>query len=456
LAVQVIERATESARPAGPESGGGTAERARRRATDLVGDAAQGAPLAEASFGAGTSFGASLASLLGAERPAEVQGKAIDHRRETIEASRRQTVPGAERDGAPDEGVTEREDPSEALGPDAIRTTDRASVGRGAATSAGSGNGRAAPNELSDVGAEPAAPTGRLLRPEASPPQGSNESGSDSHVVGTAQSAGTVLSPNRVGAADRGAAGVRTVSGAADAPGVTTRTSDGGGGVGSHANGSGARAALNRLVSIGSAARTNGGATRSASPFVMEEPTPGAQIARGLAQALTGKGGTVTLRLRPEHLGQVTAHVKIEHGVVGVRIEASSEEARALLERESSVLRASLESRGMEVGHVRVEISSRSDERTTETGAWHGDGGGAHTDTGGDRPDAEDRRERGDGSRGSDRSAWRTDAHHSSTNARSAASGGAGTVDLSGGYVGSGPLFVRDGPGLVVRLDATA
>lgn len=470
MTLQSIERATESARPSGPETGGGTAERPRKRATDLTGDPAQGFPSLDAP--AGSAFGASLAALLGAERPAEVQGKAIDHRRETIEASRRQSIPHTGRDGGRADDTTESEASLPSGDADATVPRESASGGRVARTGSGAahqpsdtsevvgagsgermsadGDGRPGPR---DGGANSSVPSGQAAHeaPGAGGAMAADAAGragaaSGRSVQGVNQSTGA-----GVGA---GVGGIATGQSAAGASPASGTSGGGGAGIGAHADGSSGRAALDRLVSIG-AARGAENASRRDSPFAMEEPTPGAQVGRGLAQALTGKGGSVTLRLRPEHLGQVTAHVKIENGVVGVRIEASSEEARALLERESSVLRASLESRGMEVGHVRVEISSRSDERTQEIDARHEDRGGASPDAGGDRPDAEDRRERGGDSHGSDRNAWRTDAQHRwATNARSASSGVPGGVDLFGTYADPGPILVREG--LVVRLDATA
>lgn len=464
MTLQSIERATESARPTGPETGGGAAERPRKRTTDPIGDPAQGFPSLEPP--GGSAFGASLATLLGAERPAEVQGKAIDHRRDTIEASRRQGVPRSGRDGArAADGTPERRLPTDDAtapregGPDGsdARTSSGAALEpTDANEGAGTGSGeRVIPGRLGRSGAPTDGAASALSHQSAHPTDGSGNgpaAGAPSHAGKPGDPAVPVVGQ---GVAGNGVVGGGTaVQGASGATSVSGASGGGGTGIGAHADGPGGRAALDRLVSIG-AARGAENAARRDSPFAMEEPTPGAQVARGLAQALTGKGGTVTLRLRPEHLGQVTAHVRVENGVVGVRIEASHEEARALLERESSVLRASLESRGMEVGHVRVELSSRSDERMQDVDARHGDRGGADHDAGGDRPGAEDRRERGGDSHGSDRHAWRTDAQHRwATSARSASSGGPGAVDLLGAYADPGTVLVRDG--LVVRLDATA
>lgn len=139
------------------------------------------------------------------------------------------------------------------------------------------------------------------------------------------------------------------------------------------------------------------------SPFKLEQESAlAAQVTRGLAQVLKGGGGEITLRLRPEHLGEVRAQVRIENGVVGVRIEAASEEARSLLERDTVTLRRALEARGLEVEHVRVEGPARSAERTgeasSETAREREDR--APENSGEDRPADRDRQSHEDGAQG--------------------------------------------------------
>jgi flagellar hook-length control protein FliK len=121
---------------------------------------------------------------------------------------------------------------------------------------------------------------------------------------------------------------------------------------------------MTRLVGLGVRQRGSHAGGNAPSPFKLEQESAlSAQVSRGLAQVLKGGGGEITLRLRPEQLGEVRAQVRMEHGVVSVRIEAASEEARSLLERDSSSLRSALEARGLTVEHVRVEGPARSAER---------------------------------------------------------------------------------------------
>lgn len=81
-----------------------------------------------------------------------------------------------------------------------------------------------------------------------------------------------------------------------------------------------------------------------------------AQAARGLAAAMNRQDGAVTLRLNPESLGFLRIKLELGKGAVVARFEASTEQARRLLEQSSETLRASLEAKGWEASQVRVEL----------------------------------------------------------------------------------------------------
>jgi len=85
------------------------------------------------------------------------------------------------------------------------------------------------------------------------------------------------------------------------------------------------------------------------------------QAARGLAVALSRADGAVTLRLNPESLGFIRIKLEMGKGSVLARIEASTDAARHLLEQSSETLRASLEAKGWESSHVRVELMREVD-----------------------------------------------------------------------------------------------
>lgn len=86
-----------------------------------------------------------------------------------------------------------------------------------------------------------------------------------------------------------------------------------------------------------------------------------AQAARGLAAAMSRQDGAVTLRLNPESLGFLRIRLELGKGQVLARFEASTEQARGLLERSSETLRASLEAKGWEASQVRVELLREAD-----------------------------------------------------------------------------------------------
>ena len=85
------------------------------------------------------------------------------------------------------------------------------------------------------------------------------------------------------------------------------------------------------------------------------------QASRGLAVAMSRADGTVTLRLNPESLGFVRIRLEMSKGGIVARFEASTEQARQLLEQSSESLRASLEAKGWEASQVRVEILREAD-----------------------------------------------------------------------------------------------
>lgn len=108
-----------------------------------------------------------------------------------------------------------------------------------------------------------------------------------------------------------------------------------------------------RTMNASAALQKLGGARPSV--LVAESAGPmGAQIARGLAGALRQGGGVVTLRLTPEHLGQLKLDLRIEGSSVSATLTPSSEPARQLLEESSGALKAALEARGLTVERIEV------------------------------------------------------------------------------------------------------
>lgn len=111
---------------------------------------------------------------------------------------------------------------------------------------------------------------------------------------------------------------------------------------------------------------------------------------RGLAAALMQKGGSVTIRLMPEMLGDLKIQMTIDRGSVSVDLTARSAEAHDLLSRSMGTLRSALEARGLGVERMSVHLSTQGPAQPGPTsgdqtptrdeqraGGQHDAGGGA-------------------------------------------------------------------------------
>lgn len=78
------------------------------------------------------------------------------------------------------------------------------------------------------------------------------------------------------------------------------------------------------------------------------------QVARGLATLLRHQGGSVTIRLTPETLGQIKINLKIEDAHVWATFQPSSDASHDAIDQSLASLRASLESRGLVVERLEV------------------------------------------------------------------------------------------------------
>jgi hypothetical protein len=103
-----------------------------------------------------------------------------------------------------------------------------------------------------------------------------------------------------------------------------------------------------------------------------------AQLAQGLSSALRRGEGDVTLKLRPETLGELRVRVSVRGSSVDASIRASTIEAHRLLEQSVESLRAALQSRGLQVGRIELEPIAqdpRHDAGTAHHGAPQHDAG---------------------------------------------------------------------------------
>lgn len=109
--------------------------------------------------------------------------------------------------------------------------------------------------------------------------------------------------------------------------------------------------------------------TKTAPEIPAEGKALTSQVVRGLALALRQGTGRVTLRLHPEHLGQVVVRVTVDRGQVTASLKASDPAARQLLSSSTDDLRAALEARGLSVERIDIEPAP------TES-AWTSSGNG--------------------------------------------------------------------------------
>jgi len=80
-----------------------------------------------------------------------------------------------------------------------------------------------------------------------------------------------------------------------------------------------------------------------------------AQVQRGLASLLRSGGGDMTIRLRPDHLGDLKIRVHAEDGSIRASFETKTEGAREAIEHGLIRLREQLESKGIRVEELRVD-----------------------------------------------------------------------------------------------------
>ena len=79
-----------------------------------------------------------------------------------------------------------------------------------------------------------------------------------------------------------------------------------------------------------------------------------AQVSRALAAALRQNGGTVTLRLKPEELGDLKVRLQLQDGRVDARFEVRTDRARELLDKSIGALRSALEAHGLTIDRLSI------------------------------------------------------------------------------------------------------
>lgn len=126
------------------------------------------------------------------------------------------------------------------------------------------------------------------------------------------------------------------------------------GGVASAAGAHGAGGAGAKQGDTLGLATGRGGASQAAR--VASDAELEAQVSRGLASALSQRGGTVLVRLNPEALGQLRVQIDMKDQLLRVRVEAGSDEVKESIDQSSDDLKRSLESRGYTVERINVQV----------------------------------------------------------------------------------------------------
>lgn len=112
---------------------------------------------------------------------------------------------------------------------------------------------------------------------------------------------------------------------------------------------------------------------------------PASAVVRGLSASVLQRGGSMNIKLIPETLGEVRIVMQLDQGSVAVRIDATTEAAHRLLSDQLSLLRSSLESKGLNVERINVHLAPQQGA-TLSAAASTLAGGGQQTTSGDHQP----------------------------------------------------------------------
>ncbi len=190
---------------------------------------------------------------------------------------------------------------------------------------------------------------------------GQHDSAQDSTSGSGAEGTGMVVQGG-VGGGGSGSAG----GAAAGVSGVSAVGSSGGAGLGQgqgSATGQAFAQGMGHGVGSGLAGTRQGGVFKavhdgqtSSSMRGEEAKAFKSQVMLGLGAALRKGKGVVTLRLRPLSLGELKISLKVTGKSVSARIEATTEQARSLLEGHRESLQAALEARHLLVERIDIAL----------------------------------------------------------------------------------------------------
>jgi flagellar hook-length control protein FliK len=142
-------------------------------------------------------------------------------------------------------------------------------------------------------------------------------------------------------------------------------------------------AAIKAAAALDKAARALGKQPTAAARLAPNEEKIAAQAARGLAAALRQGGGSVTLRLQPDALGELKVKLDLTGTKVAASFEVGSDQARKLLDTTLTTLRSALEARGLQVDRLEIRVTDRPGHAPQTQDAGHPFGGADHGGAGG-------------------------------------------------------------------------
>ncbi len=93
------------------------------------------------------------------------------------------------------------------------------------------------------------------------------------------------------------------------------------------------------------------------------------QVSKAMASVMKEGGGSMKLRLSPEHLGELNIKLELRNGVLRARVETSTNEATKALEEGLPQLRAALEARGVRVDELTIQQSSDTTDAPSDPGS---------------------------------------------------------------------------------------
>lgn len=95
------------------------------------------------------------------------------------------------------------------------------------------------------------------------------------------------------------------------------------------------------------------------------QDTTSGRVVRGLTAMVNQRGGTMTMRLTPPELGQLRIQMSIVQGTVSAQFTVNNPQAEAMIERSIGALRSALESSGLNVERLGVQMSNGDQSTST-------------------------------------------------------------------------------------------